>query len=88
MIRFTAWACAFEIPADSATFLPRILGVLMALAGVGWLIVLSSLAGQLSMYLQDPWVPRGSLADALAHCERSEYSAMEGARQCAMKAVV
>jgi hypothetical protein len=32
-------------------FLPRILGVLMALAGVGWLIVLSQLASQLTLYL-------------------------------------
>ena len=32
-------------------FLPRILGVLMALAGVGWLIFLSPLASQLSTYL-------------------------------------
>ena len=56
-----------------------ILGVLMALAGVGWLIVLSPLAGQLSTYLQDPWLPRGSLADAVAHRERSGHAAMEGA---------
>ena len=35
-----------------STFLPRILGVLMALAGVGWLIVLSTLASQLSRYLE------------------------------------
>ena len=35
-----------------STFLPRALGVLMALAGVGWLIVLSPLAGQLSLYLK------------------------------------
>jgi len=34
-----------------STFLPRILGVLMASAGVGWLIVLSALASQLSTYL-------------------------------------
>jgi hypothetical protein len=33
-------------------FLPRILGVLMALAGVGWLIVLSPLVSQLSTYLK------------------------------------
>jgi hypothetical protein len=34
-----------------SAFLPRILGVLMALAGVGWLIVLSQLASKLSPYL-------------------------------------
>jgi hypothetical protein len=31
-----------------STFLPKILGVLMALAGVGWLIVLSALVSELS----------------------------------------
>jgi hypothetical protein len=44
-----------------STFLPRILGVLMALAGVGWLIFLSPLARQLSPYL----TIFGFLAEAL-----------------------
>jgi len=34
-----------------STFLPRILGVLMAFAGLGWLIFLSPLASRLSTYL-------------------------------------
>lgn len=36
----------------SSTFLPRFLGVLMASAGVGWLIFLSPLGSQLSTYLK------------------------------------
>ncbi len=35
-----------------STFLPRILGVLMASAGVGWLIFLSPLGNHLSTFLQ------------------------------------
>jgi uncharacterized protein DUF4386 len=35
-----------------STFLPRTLGALMTLAGVGWLIVLSPIASQLSTYLE------------------------------------
>jgi hypothetical protein len=35
-----------------STFLPRILGALMVLAGVGWLMFLSPLGGRLTIYLE------------------------------------
>lgn len=35
-----------------SAFLPRFLGVLMALAGMGWLMILSPLASQLSTYIK------------------------------------
>jgi hypothetical protein len=35
-----------------STFLPRILGLLMAFAGVGWLILLTPFANPLSTYLK------------------------------------
>jgi hypothetical protein len=36
-----------------STFLPRILGVMMAIAGVGWLIFLSPLASHLAPVLRN-----------------------------------
>ena len=64
-----------------STFLPRILGVLMAFAGVGWLIFLSPLANYLSTYLK----VLGFLAE-LSLClwlvvKGVNASAMEGAGQ-------
>lgn len=60
-----------------STFVPRFLGVLMASAGVGWLIFLSPLAPPTLHLPDDPRLSRRSLPDAVAHRERSEYSAIK-----------
>jgi hypothetical protein len=63
-----------------STFLPRILGALMAFAGFGWLTYSIPAARELSVPLQsDLRPPRGRIGDAVAPCIRSERTAMEGA---------
>ena len=55
-----------------STFLPRILGALMALAGLGWLVFLFSLHSASRL-------PRGTLPDAMAPGEGCKRSTMAGA---------
>jgi hypothetical protein len=49
---FAPWCLLIGYLIFKSTFLPRILGVLMAFAGVGWLLFLSPLENRLSIYLK------------------------------------
>ena len=73
----------------TSTFLPRILGALMALAGVGWLAFLVSQPRTLSdSRHRGPRHPRGSIVDAVAHRDGRKRSTMERAGRRGMKAAV
>ena len=52
LVFFGPWCLLIGYLIFKSTFLPRILGVLMAFAGVGWLIFLSPLENRLSTYLK------------------------------------
>ena len=52
LVFFGPWCLLIGYLIFRSTFLPRILGVLMAFAGVGWLIFLSPLENRLSTYLK------------------------------------
>jgi hypothetical protein len=60
-----------------SVFLPRILGVLMALAGVGWLIVLSQIASQLTLY--------PTILGFLAEASLMLWLIVKGTRVCALE---